>query len=177
MMRIDLQMLVVPFALGVLTAGCGTATDSASRENTPTTPTGTHIVRETLTGTIATLTSPVCSEAFRLSVDASYYLGGTQRCAEFRRRSSTAGIITAALTWEDRRIDLDLVLNDTMWTNYRQSIAANRGSERVEFFVNGGTDYMFVVYLRGLDGIFLANGGIFTGPVATAFTLSVERPE
>lgn len=134
-------------------------------------------MREALAGAISTLTSPVCSNGFRASVDASYYLGGTQRCAEFRRRSGTAGIITARLTWQDRRIDLDLVLNDGLGMNFRQSIAANRCCETIEFFVNGGTDYVFIVYLRGVDPQFLANGGVFSGNVETPFTLEVERPE
>ena len=153
---------------GALTLGaCG---------GSPEAPTGTHVLRETLTGTIST-TSSTCSNAFRSSVDASYFAGGTQRCAEFGRRSGTAGIITARLTWDDPRIDLDLVLNDGVGMNFRQSIAANRCCETIEFFVNGGTDYAFVVYLRGVDPQFLANGGVFTGQVATAFTLEVERPQ
>jgi cobalamin biosynthesis Mg chelatase CobN len=96
---------------------------------------------------------------------------------EFPRRSVTAGIITARLTWQQIRLDLDLVLNNGAGMNFRQSIAANRCCETVEFFVNGGTDYAFVVYLRGVDPQFLANGGIYTGEVATPFTLEVERPE
>ena len=134
-------------------------------------------MRETLVDTISAVTSPACSTAFRASVDASYYSGGTQRCVEFHRRSNTAGIITAVLTWRDLRLDLDLVLNDGVGMNFRQSIAANRSPERIEFFVNGGTDYAFVVYLRGVDGQFLVNGGVFSGEVATPFTLEVERPE
>jgi len=138
---------------------------------------GTQIVRETLVGTVSAVTSTMCSEAFRLSVDPSYYLGGTQRCEEFPRSSATAGTVTARLTWQDPRIDLDLVLNDGVRTNFRQSIAANRCCETIEFFVNGGTSYRLVVYLRGVDPQFLANGGTFTGEVATRFTLSVERPQ
>jgi hypothetical protein len=106
-----------------------------------------------------------------------YFLNGTQRCADFSRHSETAGIITARLTWRDPRIDLDLVLNDGTGLNFRQSIAANRCCETVEFFVNGGTDYRFIVYLRGVDPIFLTNGGVFSGQVATDFTLEIERPE
>lgn len=137
---------------------------------------GTQLVRETMAGTIS-VASPVCSSAFQRSVDASYYRGGTQRCAEFERFSHTAGIITATLMWQDRRIDLDLVLNDGVGMNFRQSIAANRSPERLEFFINAGTAYLFVVYLRGVAPQFLANGGRFTGDVSTAFTLTVERPE
>jgi hypothetical protein len=48
-------------------------------------------------------------------------------------------------------IDLDLVLNDSLGTNYRQSIAANRAGEAVDFFVNSGTRYIFIMYLRGVD--------------------------
>lgn len=59
---------------------------------------------------------------------------GIGRCAEVARRSATAGITIASLTWADRRIDLDLVLNNGAGTNFRQSIAANRSGERVEFF-------------------------------------------
>ena len=86
-------------------------------------------------------------------------------------------MITARLTWQDLRLDLDLVLNDGVRTNFRQSIAANRCCETVEFAVNAGTPYIFVVYLRGVDPQFLANGGTFTGEVSTAFTLAVERPK
>jgi hypothetical protein len=159
---------VVAAGLAVALSGC---------DESPDAPTGTHNVREALTGTISLAASPACSNAFRASVDPSYYLGGTQRCAEFRRRSATPGIITARLIWQDPRLDLDLVLNDGAGTNYRQSIAANRCCETIEFFVNGGTDYVLVVYLRGVDAQFIANGGTFSGDVATPFTLDVERPE
>jgi hypothetical protein len=134
-------------------------------------------VRETATGNIGATTSAACSQSFILSVDAPYFAGGTGRCAEIARRSTTAGVIIASLGWEDRRIDLDLVLNNGAGTNFRQSIAANRAGERVEFFVNAGTDYVFVAYLRGVDGQFLVNGGTFTGPVTTGYTLTIERPE
>ncbi len=139
-------------------------------------PTGTAIIREMVDGTIGAVKSPECSAAFVASVDASYYAGGLQRCAEFERQSTTADIITARLTWIDRRIDLDLVLNDGVGVNYRQSIAANRSNERLEFWVNGGTSYVFVVYLRGVDPVFLTNGGVFTGEVATPFAIEIERP-
>jgi hypothetical protein len=154
--------------LSIALGACGGSPDA---------PSGTHIVREALVGTISVSTSPMCSNAFRMSVDPAYYLGVTQLCAELRRRSRTAGIITARLSWQDRRVDLDLVLNDGVAVNFRQSIAANRCCETFEFFVNGGTDYVFIVYLRGADPQFLANGGVFSGEVATAFTLEVERPE
>jgi hypothetical protein len=48
-------------------------------------------------------------------------------------------------------IDLDLVLNDSLDRNYRQSIAANRAGEAVDFFVNAGTRCIFIIYLRGVD--------------------------
>jgi hypothetical protein len=86
-------------------------------------------------------------------------------------------MIIADLKWQDSRVDLDLVLNDGAQTNFRQSIAANRCCEHVEFFVNGCTDYVFVVYLRGVDPVFVANGGMFTGEMSTAYTLTVERPQ
>src|SRR5262249_18153990 len=62
---------------------------------------GTELVRETLAGVISAAASPPCSSAFERSVDASYYRGGTERCAEFPRSSHTAGPITATLTWQD----------------------------------------------------------------------------
>jgi hypothetical protein len=169
------------FGIAVLSfaaIGCAAADNPASPTPSPGNPqTGTRIVREMLTGAINATTTPGCSPSFKASVDPSYFLGGTQRCMEFPRRSVTAGIITARLTWQQTRLDLDLVLNNGAGMNFRQSIAANRCCETVEFFVNGGTDYAFVVYLRGVDPQFLANGGIYTGDVATPFTLDVERPE
>jgi hypothetical protein len=161
--------------LSVLIAGAAIVVSAC--EGSPEALTGTHMVRETVQGAISAVTSPICSGAFRSSVDASYYAGGTQRCAEFPRNSATAGIITLRLTWQDSRLDLDLVLNDGLRTNFRQSIAAGRCCETIEFFVNGGTDYVFVVYLRGVDPQFLANGGTFTGDAATSFTLEIERPQ
>jgi hypothetical protein len=143
----------------------------------PNAPSGTDIVREALSGNISAIASPTCSNAFRTAVDPSYYVGGSQRCAEFRRRSGSSGTINARLTWQDPRIDLDLVLNDGSGTNFRQSIAANRCCETIEFFVNDRTEYVFIVYLRGVDPQFMANGGVFSGEVATPFTLEVERPE
>ena len=140
-------------------------------------PSGTHPVRETLTGTLNSQSSAVCSNTFQQSVDPSYYAGGTQRCAEFPRMSSTGGGVSARLTWQDPRLDLDLVLNDGAGRNFRQSIAANRCCETIDFVINAGTRYAFVVYLRGVDPQFLANGGVFTGAISTAFTLEVERPE
>ena len=158
----------ITIAASILASACGSATAPAPP---------TQIVQETLTGTINAGLSSTCSSAFRLSVDASYYAGGSQRCAEYARTSRSAGKITARLTWQDPRIDLDLVLNDGVRTNFSQSIAANRCCETIEFFVNAGTGYAFVVYLRGVDPQFLANGGTFTGEVSTPFTLAVERPE
>jgi hypothetical protein len=139
-------------------------------------PQGTRLVREAVSGIIST-DSPACSQTFRSSVDASYFAGGTGRCVEVARRSTTAGVIIASLSWTDRRIDLDLVLNNGAGSNFRQSIAANRSGERVEFFVNPGTDYIFVAYLRGVDGQFLVNGGIYNGLPTTEYTLNIERPE
>ena len=140
-------------------------------------PSGTRLVHETLNSSVS-LSSPACSDSFRRSVDESYFGRGTQKCAEFARYSSTAGEIVATLRWPvGSHIDLDLVLNDGLGSNFRQSIAANRASESVRFVVNGGTSYVFVVYLRGIDPVFLANGGKFTGEVATEFMLEVERPE
>ena len=171
-------MPIVIAALILLFAACDTDSPTAPDPTPGGSPqTGTRLVRETISGSISATASSTCSESFRLSVDASYFLGGTGRCAEVARRSTTAGIIIAALSWEDRRIDLDLVLNNGAGTNFRQSIAANRSGEQVEFFVNGGTDYVFVAYLRGVDGQFLANGGLFTGPVTTSYALQIERPE
>jgi len=160
---------------------------TACDEDTPTAPDttrppdstpsqGTRLVREAVSGVISTA-SPACSQTFRASVDASYFAGGTGRCVEVARRSTTAGIIVASLAWTDPRIDLDLVLNNGAGTNFRQSIAANRSGERVEFFVNAGTDYIFIAYLRGVDGQFLVNGGIYNGPPTTTYALDIERPE
>jgi hypothetical protein len=172
-------MPILIAALILSLAACDGKTPTTPPAPTPEPPaqTGTRLVREVVSGTINGTTAPACSQTFRSSVDASYFLGGTGRCAEAARRSATAGVIVATLTWEDRRLDLDLVLNNGAGMNFRQSIAANRGGERVEFFVNGGTDYVFVAYLRGVDGQFLVNGGTFTGVVATPYTLTIERPE
>src|SRR5437867_6303388 len=161
---------ILPAAISTMLGSCGgSSTDSYTSP--------TQVVRETLTGTISAATSPTCSRAFQLSVDASYYQGGLQRCVEFPYTSTTAGLISGRLTWQDRRIDLDLVLNDSLGTNYRQSIAANRAGEAVDFFVNAGTRYIFIIYLRAVDPVFLANGGQFTGEVSTTFTLAIERPK
>jgi len=157
----------------LLLASCG----SSDSKTTEPTPTGTELVRETLTGSISASSSPACPTAFQRSVDASYYAGGTQKCVEFARSSTTGGGILARLTWEDVRLDLDLVLNDTGGTNYRQSIAANRCCETIDFVINPGTKYAFVIYLRGVDPQFLANGGRFSGDISTSFTLVVERPK
>jgi hypothetical protein len=143
----------------------------------PPPPPGTRLVRETVSSSIS-LTSPACSDSFRRSVDESYFVGGSQKCAEFARYSITAGEIVATLRWPvGSHLDLDLVLNDGTGSNFRQSIAANRTPESLRFVINGGTIYVFVVYLRGIDPVFLANGGKFTGEVATEFTLEIERPE
>ena len=172
-MRILIAVLIL--SLAACEAKSPTTPGPAPPEPPP--QSGTRLVRETVSGMINAVASPACSQTFRISVDASYFVGGTGRCAEVARRSTTAGIISAILTWQDRRIDLDLVLNNGAGTNFRQSIAANRGNERVEFFVNGGTDYVFVAYLRGVDGQFLVNGGTYAGDAATAYTLEIERPE
>jgi hypothetical protein len=138
---------------------------------------GTYILRQTVTETINAVTSRVCSRAFQLSVDPAYYAGGSQRCIAVSGRSETGGMVIGDLRWQDSRIDLDLVLNDGVQRNFRQSIAANRCCEHIEFVVNGCTDYVFIVYLRGVDAQFLANGGSFTEEIATPFTLTVERPQ
>ena len=98
------------------------------------------------------------------AVDASYFLGGTEWCVEVARRSATAGIIKARLTWQDGAR-----------MNFRQSIAANRCCESFEFFVNAGTDYILIPYRRGVDAQFLRTEGP-TGRFATPFTLDIERP-
>ena len=164
---------LVIVSTSVWLASCGS---SDSRPTEPT-PTGTELVRETLTGSISASGSPGCSSAFQRSVDGSYYAGGTQKCVEFARASTTGGGIIARLTWTDVRLDLDLVLNDTVATNYRQSIAANRCCETINFVINAGTKYSFVIYLRGVDPQFLANGGRFSGDILTPFTLVIERPK
>jgi hypothetical protein len=130
-----------------------------------------------LTGSISATGSAVCGNSFQRSVDSSYYAGGTQRCVEYPRSSSTGGEILGRLTGQDSRLDLDLVLNDTNGTNYRQSIAANRCCEKVSVVINPATNYSFVIYLRGVDAQFIANGGRFSGDVATAFTIEIERPK
>src|SRR5688572_24497286 len=68
-------------------------------------PQGTRLVREAVSGIISTDSSS-CSQTFKASVDASYFDGGTGRCVEVARRSTTAGVIVASLSWADRRIDL-----------------------------------------------------------------------
>src|SRR5262249_53986586 len=145
--------------------------------STPPAPTGTFVVRETLNDTISATASPQCSQTFRSSVDPTYFQGGTGRCVEFARTSETAGLISARLTWPVVQLDLDLVLNDMAGSNFRQSIAANRCCETVDFFVNAGTKYAFIVYLRGIDPVFVSNGGVYNGSVSTPFTLTVERPK
>jgi hypothetical protein len=179
-MNIKRRALILFGAAALLGGACGRPSDAPTAPGpAPDTPpqSGTRLVRETLTGSISATTSPACSQTFRASVDASYFLGGTARCVEFTRRSTGAGIIKARLTWQDVRLDLDLVLNDGAGMNFRQSIAANRCCESFEFFANAGMDYIFIAYLRGVDAQFLANGGSYTGQFATAFTLDIERPE
>jgi len=159
--------------LAVVLCACG----SSSPSEPDSTPLASDILRETVTGTISAASSGACSQAFQRSVDASYYTGGMQRCTEFTYTTALGGSVSARLTWSDPRIDLDLVLNDTVAANYQQSIAANRCCETVQTVLRAGAKYAFVVYLRGVDGQFLANGGTFTGSVGTPFTLAVERPK
>jgi hypothetical protein len=167
---------IVVLALAACDESTPTAPDTTRPPDSSPQQQGTRLVREAVTGVINTA-SPACSQTFTASVDASYFAGGTGRCVEVARRSTTAGVIVASLAWGDPRIDLDLVLNNGAGTNFRQSIAANRAGERVEFFVNAGTDYIFIAYLRGVDGQFLVNGGIYNGPPTTMYTLNIERPE
>jgi hypothetical protein len=168
-MRLPAGIAVSTLAVGL----CACGSSSPSEPDSP--PLASDIVRETLTGTISATSSGACSQAFQRSVDASYYTGGMQRCTEFTYTTALGGPVSARLTWSDARIDLDLVLNDTVATNYQQSIAANRCCETVQTVLRAGAKYAFVVYLRGVDGQFLANGGRFTGDVATPFTLNIER--
>jgi hypothetical protein len=155
--------------LAVAIASCG-----SSPADPDGTPLASDIIRETVGATISA-TSPTCSQAFQRSVDASYYAGGTQRCVEFVYTTTVGGPVSARLTWTDPRIDLDLVLNDTVAGNYQQSIAANRCCETIQTTLRAGAKYAFIVYLRGVDAQFLANGGTFSGDVATPFSLAVER--
>ena len=171
-----MRLSVVAASLCLVFCACEESRRDAAEMSPPSAPTGTQLIRETLSGTISAVVSPACSTTFEQSVHPDYYSGGLRRCVEFSHRSETSGMIIAELRWEDRRIDLDMVLNDGAGSNFRQSIAANRAGERVEFFVNGGTRYVFVIYLRGVDPIFLANGGRFAGEITTPFTLTVERP-
>ena len=174
------RALILVGAVALMCSACGTPSAAPTAPGPAPEPppqSGTRLVRETLTGSISATTSPGCSQTFRGSVDASYFLGGTERCVEVARRSTTAGIIKVRLTWQDPRLDLDLVLNNGAGMNFRQSIAANRCCESFEFFVNAGTDYLFIAYLRGVDAQFVANGGSYAGPFATTFTLDIERPE
>jgi hypothetical protein len=157
--------------LAGVVASCGSSTpgepDSA--------PLASDIVRETVGGTISAAVSPACSQAFQRSVDPAYYSAGTQRCVEFVYTATLGGPVGARLTWSDVRLDLDLVLNDTVAGNYQQSIAANRCCETVQTVLRPGAKYAFIVYLRGVDPQFVANGGRFSGEVSTPFTLAVER--
>ena len=175
-MRATMMAAAVVITLAACDDSAPTPTSPGPQPPTDPPPQGTRLVREVVSGIISA-DSAACSQTFRSSVDASYFAGGTGRCVEVSRRSTTGGVIIASLSWADRRIDLDLVLNNGAGSNFRQSIAANRSGERVEFFVNPGTDYIFVAYLRGVDGQFLVNGGIYTGPPTTEYTLNIERPE
>jgi hypothetical protein len=161
----------VIYLLAVVLSSCG----SSNPEEPGSTPLASDIIRETVGATISATSSPVCSQAFQRSVDASYYAGGTQRCVEFVYTTTLGGPVGARLTWTDVRIDLDLVLNDTVAGNYQQSIAANRCCETIQTTLRAGTKYAFIVYLRGVDAQFLANGGKFSGEIATPFSLVIER--
>jgi hypothetical protein len=129
-----------------------------------------------MSGRISALTSPACPIAFTRSVHPNYYTQGTGRCVVFQRTSVTAGIVKANMQWPDHRVDIDLVLNDGVGTNFAQAIGGNICCHRLEAFVNAGTTYSFIVHLQGVDTFFTAGGGIFTGEVATTFTIDVERP-
>lgn len=156
--------------VSLMASSCG-----SSSSEPDSVPLASDIIRETVTGTISATSGATCSAAFQRSVDASYYAGGTQRCAEFVYTTTLGGSVSARLTWTDVRLDLDLVLNDTVAGNYQQSIAANRCCETVQTVLRANAKYAFVVYLRGVDAQFLANGGTFTGAVATPFSLAIER--
>jgi hypothetical protein len=164
----------------MMTAGLALAIcacdESSSTMTSPTDAYEPPIVHDTFSGTISALTSATCSPAFVRSVHPSYYQQGTDRCMEFSRTSTTAGIVKAVLSWPDWHVDLDLVLNDGVGSNFAQGIGGNKGGERVESFVNAGTTYRFIVHLQGVDTFFLAGGGKFPGEVASPFTISVERP-
>jgi hypothetical protein len=125
---------------------------------------------------ISALSSPPCPSSFVRSVHPNYYNDGSGRCVVFQRTSVTAGIVKASLQWPDHRVDIDLVLNDGVATNFAQSIGGNICCHRLEAFVNAGTTYSFIVHLQGIDTFFRAGGGIFAGEVATTFTIEVERP-
>lgn len=168
-MRISHGILAV--AVSLLAWACGSSTPTEP----PGTPLASDIVRETLTGSISATGSPACSSAFQQSVDASYFNGGTGRCVEFTYTTALGGPVNARLTWADVRLDLDMVLNDTVADNYQQSMAANRCCETVQTTLRAGAKYAFVIYLRGVDAQFLANGGKFGGEMTTAFSLAVER--
>jgi hypothetical protein len=168
-MRLSARVAVWTLALAASSCGSSSPADPGS------TPLASDVVRESVPGTISATGAVACSMAFQRSVDASYYAGGTQRCVEFTYTTTLGGPVSARLTWDDPRLDLDLVLNDTVSGNYQQSIAANRCCETVQTVLRSGAKYAFVVYLRGVDAQFLANGGTFSGTVSTPFTLAVER--
>jgi hypothetical protein len=168
-----LTRLMMTAGLALIVCACD---EPSSTMTSPTDAYEPPIVQDTFSGTISALTSTTCSTAFVRSVHPSYYQQGTDRCLEFHRTSKTAGIVTAVLSWPDWHVDLDLVLNDGVGSNFAQGIGGNKGGERVEAFVNAGTTYVFVVHLQGVDTFFLAGGGKFSGELATPFTISVERP-
>src|SRR5262245_43385642 len=148
----------------------------SSCSTSPTDPYEPPILQETFSDSINAMTSAPCPTSFVRSVHPDYYRQGTGRCVEFRQTSATAGTVRATLTWPDRRLDLDLVLNDGVGTNFALGIGGNKGSERIEAFVNANTTYVFIVHLQGIDTFFLAGGGVFSGDVATPFSIAVERP-
>jgi hypothetical protein len=166
-------LLMMTLGLALIVCACA---ESSKTVTSPTDPYEPPIAQDSFAGTISALTSTTCSSAFVRSVHPSYYQQGTDRCVEFRRTSKTAGIVKAVLSWPDWHVDLDLVLNDGVGTNFAQGIGGNKGGERIEAFVNAGTTYVFVVHLQGIDAFFLAGGGRFSGEVATPFTITVERP-
>jgi hypothetical protein len=169
----DWKRLLMTAALAVIVGACD---DAASTPTSPDDAYQSPLVHETFSGTLTALTSTACSPAFVRSVHPSYYQQGTGRCVEFRATSTTAGIVKAVLSWPERHLDLDLVLNDGVGSNFAQGIGGNKGSERIESFVNAGTTYAFIVHLQGVDALFLANGGRFPGEVTTPFTIEIERP-
>ena len=177
MAPVTFAAVIVP--LLVWTGACSSAMDG---EGTPTSPSGNSpayeppILQDSMSGRISAVGSAPCPNAFARSVHPNYYTQGTGRCVVFQRTSVTAGIVKAALTWPDHRVDIDLVLNDGVGTNFAQAIGGNICCHRLEAFVNAGTTYSFIVHLQGIDTFFTAGGGVYSGEVATTFTIDVERP-